>query len=161
MSLEKQPLTIFPCLILFIAALCLANNTYAHAGLEKTIPSANSTLAISPANLVLEFDNTVMLVKLALDDDNQKPPVNLAFKPSSTLMKTHTLTLPKLTDGHYTVKWSAMGKDGHAMNGSYVFMVDATTVQPAENPSAKGSQNKSLPSAPVTAPQESHGTHAH
>jgi methionine-rich copper-binding protein CopC len=59
-------------LILSVTVLCFANNAYAHAGLEKTIPGANSTVAISPADLVLEFDLAVMLVKLALNDDGKK-----------------------------------------------------------------------------------------
>ena len=77
----------------------------------------------APPELVLEFENPVMLMKLTLTDKMKGTAIDLNFKASSTLVETHKFPLPKLENGHYVVNWTAMGKDGHNMNGEFAFMV--------------------------------------
>ncbi len=110
-------------LLLSLVVLCFASNALAHAGLEKSIPAANAMVEAAPPELVLEFENPVMLMKLTLTDKMKGTAIDLNFKASSTLVETHKFPLPKLENGHYVVNWTAMGKDGHNMNGEFAFMV--------------------------------------
>lgn len=110
-------------LLLSLVVLCFASNALAHVELEKSIPAANAMVDAAPPELVLEFEHPVMLMKLTLTDKMKGTSINLDFKASSTLIETHKFPLPKLENGHYVVNWTAMGKDGHNMNGEFAFMV--------------------------------------
>ena len=110
-------------LLLSLVVLCFASNALAHAGLEKSIPAANAMVAAAPPELILAFENPVMLMKLALSNKMKGTAIDLNFKASSALVETHKFPLPKLEHGHYVVNWTAMGKDGHSMNGEFAFMV--------------------------------------
>jgi len=108
-----------------LVVLCFASNALAHAGLEKSIPAANAMLDTAPSELILEFDKPLILMKLTLTDKMNGKAVNVNFAASSKTEKTHNLPLPKLANGHYSVNWAAMGKDGHNMNGEFEFMIGA------------------------------------
>lgn len=112
-------------LLLSLVVLCFASNVFAHAKLDKSIPAANAMVDVAPPELVLEFDKPIMLMKLTLTDAMSGKAVNINFTPSSKTEKTHQLPLPKLANGHYSVNWAAMGKDGHNMNGEFEFMIGA------------------------------------
>jgi copper resistance protein C len=123
MNITHRTISMLRHLLLSLVVLCFASNALAHAGLEKSIPAANAMVEAAPPELVLEFENPVMLMKLTLTDKMKGTAIDLNFKASSTLVETHKFPLPKLENGHYVVNWTAMGKDGHNMNGEFAFMV--------------------------------------
>jgi len=123
MNITHRTISTFRQFLLSLVVLCFASNALAHAGLEKSIPAANAMVDAAPPELVLEFENPVMLMKLTLTDKMKGTAIDLNFKASSTLVETHKFPLPKLENGHYVVNWTAMGKDGHNMNGEFAFMV--------------------------------------
>ncbi|MEI8640987.1 copper resistance protein CopC [Pseudoalteromonas sp. Hal099] len=49
--------------------------------------------------------------------------MNFDFKPSATPSTDFNWSLPSLAQGTYTVKWTALGGDGHKMTGTFRFMV--------------------------------------
>ena len=102
----------------------LTGNAMAHAGLESSIPQANSQVKMSPPELVLTFEKPIMLMKLSVADDKGKA-VDLNFKVSSDTTPVHKYPLPALGNGIYSVNWSAMGQEGHTMNGAFTFTVGA------------------------------------
>lgn len=123
MNITPRTISTLRQLLLSLVVLCFASNALAHAGLEKSIPAANAMVDAAPPELVLEFENPVMLMKLTLTDKMKATAIDLNFKASSTLVETHKFPLPKLENGHYVVNWTAMGKDGHNMSGEFAFMV--------------------------------------
>lgn len=132
MNITNRTLSTLRQLILSLIVLAFAGNVFAHAGLKKSIPAAVSQFKESPPELVLTFERPVMLMKVTLTEA-KGTAVNFNFKASSKLEETHTFPLSKLDDGHYTVNWTTMGKDGHKMSGSYAFMVGATAM-PTSSP---------------------------
>ncbi len=99
-------------------------NALAHAGLETSVPAANSQVKMSPPELVLTYEKPVMLMGLTVTDDKGKA-VELNFKASNDTQLTHKYPLPALSNGLYTVNWASMGKDGHNMKGAFTFSVGA------------------------------------
>lgn len=99
-------------------------NALAHAGLETSVPAANSQVKMSPPELVLTYEKPVMLMGLTVTDDKGKA-VELNFKASNDTQLTHKFALPSLGNGQYTVNWVSMGKDGHNMKGAFAFSVGA------------------------------------
>ena len=49
--------------------------------------------------------------------------INFDFKPSATPSTDFNWSLPSLAQGTYTVKWTALGGDGHKMTDTFRFMV--------------------------------------
>lgn len=111
--------------LLSLLILGFASNALAHAKLENSVPAANAMIDTAPPELVLDFDKPLMLMKLILTDKMNSKAVNINFTATSRLEKTHKLPLPKLANGHYSVAWAAMGKDGHNMSGEFRFMIGA------------------------------------
>ena len=123
-------------LMLSLMVLAFAGNVFAHAGLKKSVPAAVSQFKESPPELVLTFERPVMLMKASLTEA-KGAVVDFNFKASSKLQELHTFPLSKFDDGHYTVNWTTMGKDGHKMSGSYTFMVGAMAM-PSSSPAKDG-----------------------
>lgn len=125
MNIKHRTISSLRQILLSLVFLCFASNAFAHAKLEQSIPAANAMLDTAPPELILEFDKPLMLMKLTLTDKMNGKAVNVNFAASSKTEKTHKLPLPKLANGHYSVNWAAMGKDGHNMNGEFEFMIGA------------------------------------
>lgn len=112
-----------------LAASVLATSVLparAHADLVKSVPAAGSVITAAPAELRLEFDETLVAVgtKVELVDGAGK----VAALPKVTLdpqnPKALTVPVPALTTGVYTVRWTALSNDGHAEKGSYSFTLN-------------------------------------
>ena len=49
--------------------------------------------------------------------------IEINYKPSLVLSKSHLIKLPKINFGSYEVRWRAMGEDGHVLKGVLTFEV--------------------------------------
>lgn len=125
MNISHRSISTLRQILLSLVFICFASNVLAHTKLEKSIPGANAMLDTTPPELVLEFDKPIILMKLTLTDKMNGKAVNLNFIPNSNSEKTYKLPFPKLSKGHYSVNWVAMGKDGHNMRGDFEFMIGA------------------------------------
>jgi copper resistance protein C len=113
-------------ILLLLVSLFFTGNVFAHVALEKTIPAENAQLHTSPSELVLEFKDPVMLMKLTLTN-SQSADVNLNFKAKGNLIAVHKFPLQVLNPGHYNVAWTAMGNEGHNLSGRFEFTLGAIT----------------------------------
>jgi methionine-rich copper-binding protein CopC len=110
--------------LLALALTCFTAHAFAHAGLENSIPAANSHVKMSPPDVILTYEKPVMLMGLTVTDDKGKA-IDIAFKAASDMQLIHKQVLPRLSKGIYTVNWAAMGKDGHNVKGAFTFSVGA------------------------------------
>ncbi len=112
-----------------LAGLALSLSTFAslaqaHAKLESTTPSADSSVS-SPKMIQVHFNEAVVMkmssVKLAASDgtavpvmtmNDSKDPATLSIMPNAPLKA-----------GLYTVTWSAVTDDGHKTQGTFSFTV--------------------------------------
>lgn len=115
-------LTHFRHLLATMVLVGFTTNALAHAGLESSVPQANSQVKMSPPELVLTFEKPVMVMKLTLANEKSKT-VDFNFKPNNDTKTEHRYHLPEFGNGQYTVNWTSMGKDGHNMKGSFTFSV--------------------------------------
>lgn len=111
--------------ILFTFILLGASSSvFAHTHLHSSIPTADAKLTTAPEQLTLVFDGEVNLVRLNLDRDGNA--VALDFQPSAQKALEFAIPLPVLDNGSYVVRWAAIGEDGHLVQGSIPFSVNAS-----------------------------------
>ena len=105
-----------------ILGLVLTFSASAHISLKQSTPTQEAMLMQSPEQLSLTFGGEVRLAKVIIKDEKNKS-INFDFKPSSTPSIDFSWSLPSLAQGTYTVKWTALGGDGHKMTDTFRFMV--------------------------------------
>ena len=105
-----------------ILGLVLTFSASAHISLKQSTPAQEAMLMKSPEELSLTFGGEVRLAKVIIKDEKNKS-INFDFKPSATPSTDFNWSLPSLAQGTYTVKWTALGGDGHKMTGTFRFMV--------------------------------------
>lgn len=124
-----------------------ATSAFAHTSLQSAIPAVDSTVTAQPNKLVVSFGEPVMLMGIKLIDAKQNN-IELNYKVTSGLKKTHEITVPQLADSTYTVVWTSMGKDGHNMSGKYNFSLKQAT-QTTSNKTSSPMPNKTSSAMPA------------
>lgn len=120
---------------------------WAHQALIRSEPAAAAELNVSPRFLRLDFREPVALaftrVTLVGPDGVPSPLGALRIEGDSAL--TAVVPVPgTLPAGRYRVGWRTTGADGHAVSGTYEFIVAAAAVPPpadfgqTEPPPARG-----------------------
>ena len=107
-----------------LSALALPATAFAHAGLTSSSPGHEQRLVSSPRVVRLSFDQTVVLVpdSLRVLDASGR---SLAGTPrlvesGRAIVVSLTRTLRR---GGYTIRWQALGGDGHVVAGVLTFGV--------------------------------------
>jgi len=113
-------ITKFAMLVAFVASFGVAS---AHTGLKGSTPAHMTTVQTPPAEINLEFNGPVRLVKFDLMADGQK--VSTGFKLSADAVATFAIATPDLKAGSYTAEWAAISEDGHTVSNSFSFEVSA------------------------------------
>ena len=128
-----------PKVILILLCLLFPLSALAHSPLSNVSPHDGAKLEDAPTEIGMVFKSPAKLIKLELlkekpgakksllsglfgNDGGEVVPL-----PNAVLMETsetHVIPLPKITSGHYQVKWRAMGEDGHVIKGDFGFAVD-------------------------------------
>jgi methionine-rich copper-binding protein CopC len=117
------------CLVLPL--LMLSSALFAHTKLVESSPVDGDVLADAPQTLELTFSTDVQLLKL--DIANADGAAQLAnFAASANKSRTFSIALPELGPSAYAVTWTILGADGHRVEGSMGFLVDATAHEPAD-----------------------------
>jgi methionine-rich copper-binding protein CopC len=113
----------------FLLALLLAAGpgvSWAHAVLQTSVPAAGASLAASPGELRLGFNEAL---ETGFSHVRLQGPGGAAVATGELHAAdgtAHTLVVPlkaPLAAGHYVVQWSAMGHDGHRTKGEFAFDV--------------------------------------
>jgi methionine-rich copper-binding protein CopC len=105
----------------------------AHAHLQKSSPADNSTITISPSNLVLNFSEAARLTAISIQKDDESQQT---LKPLPIIAAQQiSIPLPPLTPGSYAVSWRVVSDDGHVMAGALHFTLaaDHATDHPAQH----------------------------
>jgi copper transport protein len=111
----------------FALVLVAAGPASAHASLERTDPSDGSVLAVQPAVIAAQFDESV-----GVSADSLR-----VFSPDGTRVDNGTTThgaqndiitvslRSGLRNGTYTVAWHVVSADSHPVSGAFTFSVGA------------------------------------
>ena len=88
---------------------------------KRPMPMAQPTIDLS-------FTEAVQLLRLIVTDSGGKEAPT-EFSPSAAAQKNFATVLPVLAQDTYTVNWTVLGDDGHRVENSFTFSVDATATE--------------------------------
>ena len=101
--------------------LLSASPAFAHAALKVSAPQSGATVA-APQTLSLTFSEKVRLTQVKLTADG-KDVSGVQVDRAAPAAPSFNVPLPKLAPAKYEVRWSALGDDGHPVNGTFTFTV--------------------------------------
>ncbi|MFC4352897.1 copper resistance protein CopC [Fodinicurvata halophila] len=107
--------------VIFLA-MVVAVPALAHSPMKSSTPASGATVQSAPETLRISFDNPVVFTNVEVRQEGEEIPV--AFEPGSKATTDHSVPMPSLSDGTYTISWSALSpQDGHVMQGTFSFTV--------------------------------------
>lgn len=117
-------------MLLFVATLFLfsANTVFAHTHLDSSNPEDGTTVTETIDTIQLNFD-TVIEQNATLQIESNEGDTFEATDISITDGELVATLEEGLANGSYTVTWDIIGVDGHAMQDSISFEVDAEEVE--------------------------------
>jgi copper resistance protein C len=104
--------------------LLAASPAFAHAALKISAPQSGATVA-APQTLSLTFSEKVRLTQVKLTAEG-KDVSGVQVDRAAPAAPSFNVPLPKLAPAKYEVRWSALGDDGHPVNGTFTFTVSNT-----------------------------------
>ena len=106
-------------------ALACGAPAMAHAVIKQSSPAEGAVLAASPKHITLTFNEKVEGMFTAATVSNAAGATvskkKAMIDPADEA--TVRLPLPPLASGKYTVKWHAVGSDGHRRTGQIRFSI--------------------------------------
>lgn len=108
------------------AVLAPAQQAFAHAGLEASVPASNAVLESGPPNIVLDFDEAIDAGLSNIELYDQAATLVATGSPQAGTDSTVVqVSVPSLGDGVYVVVWRVPSEDGHVVDGVLSFQVGA------------------------------------
>ncbi|WP_182301164.1 copper resistance CopC family protein [Cohnella cholangitidis] len=146
--------------VILLGLIVIPNIVLAHSALVSAVPSYSEAATTEVSELKLEFNTPIeplSSIKVKDEAGSLQP-----LKETNTDGKFLTGVLEKpLTDGKYTVDWKIIGEDGHAIKGSYSFVVripEPVPTETAPSPSPSASEAVGQGSSEPTGSDASAGT---
>ncbi|SFE25914.1 hypothetical protein SAMN05216378_2923 [Paenibacillus catalpae] len=137
-------------LICLAALFLLPSMAMAHSKVSESTPTKDETVTASPAEISLTFNTNIEKLsqfKLLNESGEQVKTGEIAVDKATM---SGAVTEP-LQNGVYTVKWTIIGADGHAVDGEYAFTVNAPEATPSNSPEAAPTES----AAPSPAAEDS------
>src|SRR5262245_41620238 len=108
-----------------VAAIGLlsASPAFAHPALKVSAPKSGATVE-ERQTLSLTFCEKVRLTAIKLTAGG-KDVSGVQVDRAAPAAPTFSVPLPKLAPAKYEVRWSALGDDGHPVNGTFSFTVSS------------------------------------
>jgi copper transport protein len=106
-------------------ALVLPQAAWAHAALLHTSPQASGTLATSPRQVALTYDEAVAPKFAVISVTDARGQQETTGSPSALPSDPDTIAVPvrHLPEGWYLVYWRVISADGHPVRGAFTFAV--------------------------------------
>lgn len=104
-----------------LAALALsASPAHAHTTLQQTSPASGSVMTESPQQVTLTFGEPTRLTSIAVATASGER--RLTFTPSGSAT-TFTVSAPNLATGRNELRWRALSRDGHPVEGAIIIVI--------------------------------------
>ena len=134
--------------MLLLASLVWHSQALAHTALKDSFPADGAALAAPPESILLTFNGPVRLLRFELfcksaGDDSPQPHATNFF-PASVPAHEHQMTVATEhvhadgsdathgADTAFTMRWAAMGADGHVLTGDIRFSIDPQAAPQAD-----------------------------
>jgi len=122
-----SPKSLKDCSMKTLATIALsflfATAAAAHSPVRSTMPENASVVAEVPAQVSIEFANTIRLTRVDMTYQDQ-PSVELDLGDQTSFATEFSLSLEGSGAGTYLIAWRGLGADGHPMSGDFSFSVD-------------------------------------
>ena len=105
------------------AMLLFTSAVQAHTHVEKSSPADNSTVSVSPKEIVLHFNEAARLTALTIQKEGATEQAIMTSPAAPS--KTATVPITLLSPGKYVVTYRVVGDDNHVMSGKLHFTVGA------------------------------------
>ncbi|MFD2116433.1 copper resistance protein CopC [Paenibacillus yanchengensis] len=117
--------------LFIIIMIMLPTTAMAHSTLEEATPAQQAILDTSPPSISMSFSTKIESLSnfKLFNSKNEEVAIDNLKVDGAVLSGSVSDTLP---NDEYTVKWSIIGADGHAIKGEYIFEVKAAEATPAE-----------------------------
>ena len=104
-------------------------------GFVATMPHHDQVMAMAPDSIMLQFESSVRLVKLALKEPSQgKEPIDIGFRYREGESKHYTQSLPPLPPAnYYVVEWAALDSSGQLVKGTFHFAFGKNAMPPSHH----------------------------
>ena len=113
---------------LAVLALVSTLAANAHTTIESAKPPSGAVLERSPATIGIKFKHAVQMTSIVLLEAD-KSERKLAFAPT-TGAALITIDKPGLHAGHNEIRWKALSKDGHVIDGTLVYVIKPASASP-------------------------------
>ena len=109
-----------------LAGAAMTVTAFAHSPLKATMPADGETISGTPDMLHLVFAKPARVTKIMLKHVAGATTHEDKLAIPSKKFETELMLQPDFKGpGDYIVDWRALGKDGHALKGSFKFTVVA------------------------------------
>lgn len=103
-------------------ALC-TTGALAHSPLDQTTPAHEATVAEVPIDVLMEFKGDIRLTRVTMTHAGAHS-VAMDLGTQTTFRQDYSMPLEDMGTGEYLIEWRGLGSDGHALNGSFSFVVE-------------------------------------
>ncbi|MGG3281507.1 copper resistance protein CopC [Paenibacillus solani] len=146
--------SVFLALIMLLV-LAFPTATWAHSKLETSTPAADAKLTENVKEVSLSFneniDENLSTIKIK-NEQGEAVEVSEVNVTENNMVGTLAAPLPT---GSYTVEWKIVGGDGHPVDGTYNFEVDAPEAETVpETPAETPADNEETPADTGNAQEE-------
>ena len=100
-----------------------ATGAMAHSPLDATTPANEATVAEMPTEVLMDFKGDIRLTRVTITHaDTHSMDMDLGEQTAFT--QEFALPMHDMGAGVYVVEWRGLGDDGHALNGTFSFIVE-------------------------------------
>lgn len=120
----------------------LATPAMAHSTVKSTTPVSGTIMTVSPPEVVIDFSEPARLTSVILIEPGM-PDRKLDFTPGG-MARTFTMPAPNLVSGRNEIRWKALSKDGHPIEGSIIVVIRSGPALPQglQQPTQQHSDHK-------------------
>ena len=109
-------------LLAVILGLCATSAT-SHSSLSSTTPKNNGVITKIPTEVLLNFKGKVRLTRVEMTHANHQG-FDLDLSGHDGFTFDYAVPLVAMGIGAYSIDWRGLSADGHALNGSFNFIVE-------------------------------------
>jgi copper resistance protein C len=113
---------------LALLALVSALAANAHTTMESSDPPNGAVLEQSPPTIEMRFKHPVQMTSIVVLEAD-KSERKLAFAPTAGAALI-TIDKPGLHAGRNEIRWKALSKDGHVIDGTLVYVIKPASASP-------------------------------
>ncbi len=109
-------------MLIATAMLALPASLAAHTAMKSSAPASGSVLTSAPPTLTLNFNQPTQMTAMTLVSTAGEQA--LAFTPSGSA-RSFAVARPALKPGRNAVRWRALSRDGHIVEGQIILVLRA------------------------------------